>query len=95
MNTTLILDTSSQLTALGGGAFEPVMEYPEASLAVGTLSPVELLRRERDAETAQRSVVAAGGEGALRYVSGAPEVHAVQAGLGHWSTDPALGDLGD
>ena len=97
MNTTLVLDAPDQLSALGAQrfAYVRVMELEEAPFAAATVSPEELLRQEKDTEFALRSVVAAGGEGALRPVLDGSEVHAVLAGLGYWSADPALDDLGD
>jgi hypothetical protein len=71
------------------------MDLDDASFAVDCMSPEMLLEQEQEAESTKRSVVAAGGEGALRPMLDGTEVHAVLAGLGHWGADPTRDDLGD
>lgn len=94
MNTTLVLDGPSQLSAPGSRPFVRVTDLDDA-LFVDCISPEMLLEQEQEAESTRRSVVAAGGEGALRPVLDGTEVHAVLAGLGHWGADPTRDDLGD
>jgi hypothetical protein len=95
MNTTLVLDGPSQLSVPGRRPVVRILDLDDASCAVAAIPPEELLEQEQEAESTRRSVVAAGGEGALRPVLDGTEVHAVLAGLGYWGADPTRDDLGD